>query len=156
MGFLLEHGVYSWTMEDMSGTLIGVSPNLTSSFSELLCHLRVTRHTIRLKCDFIATSSQSSVDAIDSWIANSWIAQFTNGQLGQLGPLFLLCQLCQLGQLTDWADNNCITIKQLLIYGKSEIMTDSLTHWLTVPTARRQGKVQKGRADKAERTDSAD
>ena len=24
------------------------------------------------------TSSQSSVDAIDSWIANSWIAQFTN------------------------------------------------------------------------------
>ena len=26
----------------------------------------------------ILTSSQSSVDAIDSWIANSWIAQFTN------------------------------------------------------------------------------
>ena len=26
----------------------------------------------------LKTSSQSSVDAIDSWIANSWIAQFTN------------------------------------------------------------------------------
>ena len=75
-------------------------------------------------CEGDKTSSQSSVDAIDSWIANSWIAQFTVPTVfpvptgptvptGSTGPTWLI-----------WLTNNCLYMT---------LSSHWLAHWLTGP-----------------------
>ena len=83
------------------------------------------------------TSSQSSVDAIDSWIANSWIAQFTNtarrvsqnckmsktSATGPTGPTVPTVSSVP----TDRANSRVILPPMAYIDGKSEI----ISHWPT-------------------------